>query len=193
MDNATEIPLPRVIFVSSSNRVAAWQLSNELADLRSEAMAMSFEEPLRGAILGTFFQCDPTIELSKDETVLPGITNYTRMDSPVTGGEFRLWFHHVLISRFGKGVLGKIMFERMKGNKDYFDTFIFADGDDDLLPDMQYIVDKVDADDCVLVRIVEGEDRKTFSFPTGIRSLQVREPTALAFLKALNPQPETAT
>lgn len=152
MIDVLDVKLPRVIFISGKDRDARTRLANGLAEIRSEGLALSFEEPLRGAIRGAFFQCDPALDLDRnDNQTIPHLS--LNDGAPPTFLAFRLAFHSFLCQRYGSDVLGRIGACRIMEEKDFFDTFIFDDAGSDLLVDVKAVVELVGKAECLIVHI----------------------------------------
>lgn len=160
--------LPRVIFVAGGDAVARTRLANSLADLRTEVLALSFDEPIRGGCLGTFFACDPSVDVANPTARLP---------LPNMSIEVYLTLYRAFMrARFGDAVLGQLMAVRLEENRDYFDCFVFDDAIHK--PDLEAIVKLCHEDSCLYISL-DGVDTMPYRCPKGVRSLTVAPTMAL--------------
>lgn len=169
--------LPLLTFLCGPSGVGKTTLANLLSDEVSACEALSLHAPVRGAILGGFFSCDPSLDLTKvPEQKLPGLDANVR--------SFSLSYLQFLKTQFGNNALGHIALAHIAEQSDYFEHFVLDDCWWLEQLDVRFLIDAVGPQNCLIVNLsrpgIEGEPLR--SNRVNVLGVENNAPTPAALL-----------
>jgi len=134
--------LPQLTVFSSplSLRHRAIALANYITDVEPLTASISIMAPINGGLIGTFFDCDPSINPLAPDAKLPPILS--RDGEEVLFDRFRLAYHHFLVRQYGIGVLGRLALSNFEDVRQFFERVIVCDGGLDLHDDLEVLTIK---------------------------------------------------
>lgn len=142
--------LPLLTFLCGPHGVGKTALAHILSDRIPACYEMSLYAPVRGAIIGGFFECDPSLELTRvPEQRLPGLDCSVR--------QFHLLYEDFLRQHFGKTVLAKLAAAHIKGLADTYEHFVIDDCFWPELEDLKHLKSVFGAQNCLIINIARGE------------------------------------
>ncbi len=144
--------LPTITFLCGPSGVGKTTLANLLFDKTDGLQAHSLKAPLWGAARGAFFDCDPSLDLTKEpeKRTIPGLQSFSV-------SQFVRAFHDDLKREHGDNVLGQLATAFTKEATEFFDKVIFDDGDRSLIEDIRFVAKEFGEDNCLIVNVSRGE------------------------------------
>lgn len=127
----TTINLPKFIFINGPNGSGKTTLAKALCKQSAEIMLCSFADPMRNALLATFY-CEELLSGShidlREESVKSSPLPFTRTrhgSQIVTHREWLNWFGEEMKRLFGDDIWGQLALQTVDLNDYYYKHFVF--------------------------------------------------------------------
>lgn len=155
--------LPRFLFINGPSGSGKTTLARLICEAQGSAYRESFAEPIRQMLYNVFFFKEdpfaPTLDLRKAEVKKSRMPFQEDLDEKGASDADYITIRDEMIAfseeymkrRYGDRIFGKLLFARCEEQSLFYSSFVIDDNG--FAPEAQFIVDKIGADSCILLRL----------------------------------------